>query len=81
MANFISNFGDDDEVADTIYLARLRFWRDKELAKTDFTQLADSNCNKEAWAEYRQALRDLPTSNSDARLIELPIKPENGTIS
>lgn len=75
MTKFVSNLENDDEVSDEIYLARMRFWRDKELIKTDWTQLADSVCDKAAWATYRQALRDLPASNSDPRKIELPKVP------
>ena len=53
----------------------MRYWRDGELARTDWTQLADSVCDKASWATYRQALRDLPESNSDPRKIELPEIP------
>jgi hypothetical protein len=76
MAKFISNLGNDQEVSDEIYLARMRFWRDQELSLTDWTQVSDSPANKTAWATYRQALRDLPQSNSDPRKIELPVKPQ-----
>jgi len=75
MTKFISNLGNDDEVTNEIYLARLRFWRNNELANTDWTQLSDAPVDKNDWAEYRQALRDLPTSNADARKIVLPNKP------
>jgi len=51
---------------------RIRKWRDAELVKSDWTQLADSVCDKTVWATYRQALRDLPASNPDPRQIELP---------
>jgi hypothetical protein len=75
MTKFISNMGNDNEVTDQIYLERLRYWRNGELARTDWTQVADSVCDKTAWATYRQALRDLPASNSDPRKIELPSAP------
>jgi hypothetical protein len=75
MTKFISNMGNDDEVTDEIYLARLRYWRDTELARTDWTQVADAPVNQAAWATYRQALRDLPASNADPRKIELPVAP------
>jgi hypothetical protein len=75
MVKFISNFGNDDEVTDDLYLARLRHWRDTELARTDWTQIADAPVDKRAWATYRQALRDLPASNADPRKIELPSVP------
>lgn len=72
MSKFISSLGNDDEVTNETYLTRMRYWRDGELARTDWTQLSDAVCNKEAWATYRQALRDLPASNPDPRKIELP---------
>ena len=76
MAKFISNLGNDYEVSDEVYLARLRYWRDTELARTDWTQVADAPVNQAAWAVYRQALRDLPAINSDPRIIELPNAPK-----
>lgn len=75
MTKFISALGNDDEVSDEIYIARMRYWRDTELARTDWTQIADAPVDQAAWAEYRQALRDLPASNSDPRKIELPVAP------
>jgi hypothetical protein len=75
MTNFISALGNDDEVSDEIFLARLRYWRDGELARTDWTQVADAPVDQTAWATYRQALRDLPTSNADPRKIDLPVAP------
>ena len=75
MTIFESGLGNDDEVTDALYLIRLRNWRNTELARTDWTQLPDSVCDKTAWATYRQALRDLPASNSDPRKIKLPEVP------
>ena len=75
MTKFVSNFDNDNEVSDEIYLARMRHWRDTELARTDWTQVADAPVNQAAWATYRQALRDLPASNADPRKIELPSTP------
>jgi hypothetical protein len=75
MAKFVSGFGNDDEVTDELYLTRLRYWRDTELARTDWTQVADAPADKAAWATYRQALRDLPASNKDPRKIDLPVAP------
>jgi hypothetical protein len=75
MTKFISSLGNDDEVTDETYLTRMRYWRNTELTRTDWTQLSDSVCDKQAWATYRQALRDLPTSNADPRKIQLPVEP------
>ena len=75
MSNFISGFSDNDEVSDEIYLTRMRFWRNTKLAETDWTQIGDAPVDKLAWANYRQALRDLPSSNADPRKIQLPVEP------
>lgn len=58
--------------------AYVRVVRNAELAATDWTQVADSQADKAAWATYRQALRDLPAQNADPKKIKLPVAP-NGT--
>lgn len=48
--------------------ADFRLERQKKLIVTDFTQLQDSPYQgetAEAWAQYRQALRDLPSITTD----------------
>jgi hypothetical protein len=52
----------EDEIASEIAskAARVRAQRDRLLSESDWTQVADAPVNKEAWAAYRQALRDLP---------------------
>lgn len=68
-----------DEDKDTIptewVLERLRLQRDELLKASDWTQVADAVCDKEAWATYRQALRDLPSSVADPRDAVFPTKP------
>ena len=54
---------------------QIKLWRNAELAKTDFTQLPDAPVDKEAWAEYRQALRDLPAQGGKADDVVFPTKP------
>jgi hypothetical protein len=56
-------------------LEQVRSWRNVELKNTDWTQLPDSPVDKDAWATYRQALRDLPESAETADEIEIPVKP------
>ena len=41
---------------------QVRLWRNSELARTDWTQVADAPVDASAWATYRQALRDLPAT-------------------
>jgi hypothetical protein len=40
---------------------RVRTERNARLFASDWTQLADSTVDKDAWAVYRQALRDVPS--------------------
>jgi hypothetical protein len=54
---------------------QIKLWRNAELARTDWTQLVDSPADKEAWATYRQALRDLPAQNGLADDAEFPTAP------
>jgi hypothetical protein len=53
----------------------LRLHRNKLLAQTDYTQLTDSQVDKEAWATYRQALRDLPAQGGQAEAAIFPVAP------
>lgn len=50
--------------------------RDAEIATSDWTQVADSPVNKAVWAQYRQALRDIPLQPGFPHNIEWPTKPE-----
>ena len=54
---------------------QIRIWRNLELAKSDWTQIADSTADKSAWAIYRQELRDLPNQGTLADEVVLPIAP------
>lgn len=54
---------------------QLRNWRNAELAKSDWTQIADSSADKLAWAAYRQELRDLPSKCILADDAVIPISP------
>jgi hypothetical protein len=63
-----------DDATDKLF-KRIRKWRDAELVKSDWTQIADSKADKAAWATYRQTLRDLPASNDDPFEIDLPVAP------
>lgn len=55
---------------------QMRADRNKRLTETDWTQLADSTADKEAWATYRQALRDIPTQAGFPWEVTWPTKPE-----
>lgn len=60
-------------------LSTLREQRNNLLAQSDWTQSPDSplsDSKKTEWATYRQALRDLPSSNVDLENPIFPTKPE-----
>lgn len=46
-------------------LRLLRVERNRLLADSDWTQVADAPVDAAAWATYRQALRDLPATVTD----------------
>jgi hypothetical protein len=57
--------------------AAIRAERDALLATTDWTQLPDvPEAIREAYAVYRQALRDVPQQSGFPDVVEWPIKPE-----
>lgn len=56
-------------------LNRLRQIRNKMLSETDWTQAPDAPVDSQAWATYRQALRDLPDNTEDPRNPAWPTKP------
>lgn len=60
--------------------ARIRSERDIRLAESDWTQLPDvplSAAQRTAWANYRQALRDLPAqAGADSNALDWPIRPD-----
>ena len=50
------------DATDDQKLEQVRLWRNAQLARTDWTQVADAPVDATAWAVYRQALRDLPNT-------------------
>jgi hypothetical protein len=53
----------------------VRAERDQKLVESDWTQVADAPVDKAAWAEYRQALRDITTQDGFPWSVEWPIAP------
>jgi hypothetical protein len=53
------------ELPDEWLFERIRNWRNSQLKASDWTQVLDAPIDKDAWAEYRQQLRDLPATVSD----------------
>ena len=58
-----------------ILAARMRLHRDARLAASDWTQVADAPVDREAWAAYRQALRDFPATWEPSEIVEFPLAP------
>jgi hypothetical protein len=57
------------------YLEVMRAVRNQLLAQSDWTQLPDAQCDKAAWATYRQALRDFPSTWEAAETADFPEVP------
>jgi len=58
-------------------MTQLRGTRNNLLTQCDWTQIPDCTVDKQAWATYRQALRDFPATVTDARLpVEWPKSPD-----
>jgi hypothetical protein len=58
--------------------AAVRHQRNVLLAGCDWTQMPDLQIDpqvKSRWAQYRQALRDITSTQSDPTLIEWPQRP------
>jgi hypothetical protein len=62
--------------SDEIVWARLRHRRDRALAACDWRMVSDATWDVDSWAEYRQALRDLPEQVTDPRKAVWPTRPE-----
>jgi hypothetical protein len=57
------------------YLQNMRTARNQLLTESDWTQLPDAQCDKTAWATYRQALRDFPATWEPAETADFPEMP------
>jgi hypothetical protein len=71
----LSSTLDPDEIPVEWWLERMRLHRDRLLAESDWTQLADAQCDKPAWATYRQALRDFPATWTPGAEADFPDTP------
>jgi hypothetical protein len=55
--------------------SNIRSERDSLLTNCDWTQLPDSPVDKQAWADYRQALRDVPSQPGFPYSVVWPEEP------
>ncbi|MGQ5522653.1 tail fiber assembly protein [Chitinimonas sp. PSY-7] len=81
-ATMLREVGIDDETAAKLIreakLDVLRIQRDQLLRDCDKTQLPDMPITvqqKEAWARYRSALRDMPENLTDLDNVQWPVPP------
>jgi hypothetical protein len=66
---------DPDEVPAEWWAERMRLHRDRLLKESDWTQTVDSPVNREAWATYRQTLRDFPATWTAGPEADFPDTP------
>ena len=64
----------EQEEIDRAWL-NLKGSRNMMLQSSDWTQVPDAPVDQQAWATYRQALRDLPANTTDPRNPVWPTKP------
>lgn len=53
----------------------IRTQRNKLLSESDWTQVIDAPVDQDAWAEYRQALRDITSQKGFPHNVVWPVKP------
>ena len=78
MAQVESLTADEIQAAKDSAMANIRGQRNQLLKDCDWTQIADCTADKTAWATYRQALRDLPSTITEPRtFIDWPHNPDH----
>ena len=60
---------------DNDYESMMRKVRDSMLKESDWTQVADAPVDQQAWATYRQALRDFPATWTPGPEADFPDTP------
>lgn len=55
--------------------AEVRKQRNAKLVETDWTQIADATTDKQAWATYRQALRNISAQAEFPNNVTWPVAP------
>jgi hypothetical protein len=60
---------------DTDLTDQMRTARKNLLTSSDWSQLPDATCDRQAWATYRQALRDFPATWTPSPEADFPDTP------
>lgn len=66
---------DELDAATASKAAQVRSQRNRLLSECDWTQLQDAPVNQQAWANYRQALRDISSQPGFPNAVEWPHDP------
>ena len=66
---------DNGDIPNEWWLERMRNHRDRLLKESDWTQVVDATVDREAWATYRQALRDFPATWTPSPEADFPDTP------
>ena len=64
-----------ETIAEHEYESVMRAVRNDLLAQSDWTQVADAPVDRQAWATYRQALRDFPATWTESPEADFPDTP------
>ena len=64
-----------ETIAEHEYEYVMRAVRNDLLAQSDWTQVADAPVDRQAWATYRQALRDFPATWTAGPEADFPDTP------
>ena len=67
---------DPETIPDEWLEERMRNLRNALLAECDWTQVNDAPVDRDAWATYRQALRDFPATWTPADTVDFPEPPQ-----
>ena len=71
----LSSPQDIEELQADWWTERMRIHRDRLLKESDWTQVADAPVDQQAWATYRQALRDFPATWTPGPEADFPDTP------
>ena len=68
---------ESNEVLEMSADVKVRIARNQALAASDWTQVADTPVDRAAWADYRQALRDITSQADFPENIIWPTEPQS----
>ena len=67
---------DETEAPEEWLIERMRLRRDALLVASDWAMTTDAPTDKNAWGQYRQALRDFPSNWTPSATVEFPTAPQ-----